>query len=174
MRKMIKTCGMAVATTLIPFSLWGQSDLKIGYVDVQSIVAGSAESLVVEEQFQQEMIRWQSELQALQGELEELIGQYQAQEASMTLQSRTSREELILGKQEGFENRSQELEILASTRQQELYQPLMERIISIIEVVRREGSYTFIFNSSVGVFLYADESFDLTEEVTQRLASGGL
>ena len=50
----------------------------------------------------------------------------------------------------------------------------MEKINLIIEDIRQQGSYTFIFDSSAGVFLSADESFDLTEQVIQRLGAGGL
>ena len=172
MWKIIRAGGMVVAAILTPFSIWGQSELKIGYVNAQAIIAESSEATAVEGQFQREMVPWESELQSLQGELEGLIEQYQTQQASMTPQNRVAREQLILGKQEAFQNRAQEIESLAAARRQELVQPLMERINSIIETIRIEGSYTFIFDSSAGVFLSADEKFDLTGEVTQRLAAG--
>jgi|TARA_B110001454_G_scaffold205878_1_gene215832 outer membrane protein len=173
MLKIIQICAMTLAATLIPFSAWGQNNLKIGYVNAQAIIAESSEAKLVESQFQREMIPWESELQSLQAEIEVLIEQYQAQQASMPLESRVVREDLIVRKQQELQNRAQEIESLASSRREELVQPLMEKITSIIEVVRREGSYTFIFDSSAGVFLSADESFDLTETVTQRLAAGG-
>jgi outer membrane protein len=174
---MLKTSWTAVVVllaTLTPLGASGQSDLKIGYVNAQAIIAESPEAASVEEQFQREMVPWEGELQSLQVELENLMQQYQAQQTTMTPENRAGREELILRKQQEFQNRAQEIESLASNRRQELVQPLMEKINLIIENIRQEGDYTFIFDSSAGVFLSADESFDLTEEVIQRLETGGL
>jgi len=174
---MSKTNWMVAVVSLLvclPWAAAGQNDLKIGYVNAQAIIAESSEATLVEEQFQREMVPWESELQSLQTEIEELIEQYQTQQATMTPGNRAGREELILRKQQEFQNRAQEIESLAANRRQELVQPLMEKISLIIEDIREEGSYTFIFDSSAGVFLSADESFDLTEDVIQRLAAGGL
>ena len=168
------TAGVILLATLTPLVASGQSDLKIGYVNAQAIIAESPEAASVEEQFQREMVPWEGELQSLQVELENLMQQYQAQQTTMTPENRAGREELILRKQQEFQNRAQEIESLASNRRQELVQPLMEKINLIIENIRQEGDYTFIFDSSAGVFLSADESFDLTEEVIQRLETGGL
>ena len=174
MLKIMKTLSLTIMTILIPCSLWGQTVLKIGYVDAQAIAASSTEAASAEEQFQREMVVWESELQSLQIEAEELITQYQTQQATMTPENMAVREELIVRKQQEFQNRAQEIESLAATLRQELYQPLMEKINSIIEEIRQQGDYTFIFNSATGVILSADESLDLTEEVIQRLAAGGL
>ena len=65
-----------------------------------------------------------------------------------------------------------EIEAEAARRQQELVQPIMERINSIIQEIRRDGSYTFIFDVAGGGLIAADESFDLTDEVMERLAAG--
>ena len=49
----------------------------------------------------------------------------------------------------------------------------MERINAIIQEIRGAGSYTFIFDVSGGGLIAADESFDLTDDVLERLAAGG-
>jgi hypothetical protein len=48
----------------------------------------------------------------------------------------------------------------------------MERINNIIQEIRSDGSYTFIFDVAGGGLIAADESFDLTGEVMERLAAG--
>ena len=168
------TAGVTLLAALTPLVASGQNDLKIGYVNAQAIIAESSEAASVEDQFQREMVPWEGELQSLQVELENLMQQYQSQQATMTPENRAGREELILRKQQEFQTRAQEIESLASNRRQELVQPLMEKINLIIEDIRQQGNYTFIFDSSAGVFLSADESFDLTEQVIQRLVAGGL
>ena len=66
-----------------------------------------------------------------------------------------------------------QIEAEAATRQAELVAPIMERINAIIQEIRSEGSYTFIFDVSAGGLIAADEALDLTDDVIQRLAQGG-
>ena len=75
-------------------------------------------------------------------------------------------------KERAYQGRMAQIEAEATRRQQELVQPIMERINNIIQDIRTDGSYTFIFDVSGGGLIAADESFDLTAEVQKRLAAG--
>ena len=53
--------------------------------------------------------------------------------------------------------------------QQELINPLEEKIIKSISLIAERGKYTYIFDSSVGVLLYFKESEDITDKVKKEL-----
>ena len=57
----------------------------------------------------------------------------------------------------------------AGQRQQELVQPVMDKINQVIEQIRAEGAYTLIFDVSAGGVVAADPGLDLTQEVIRRL-----
>lgn len=145
-------------------------DLKIGYINSSAIVAENADALAAQEQFKREMVPFESEVQALEAEVGELINRFQAQQVTLSPDVRRSRQQEILQKQQQYRDRIGEIEAEAARRQQELVAPIMERINTIIQDVRREGSYTFIFDLSAGGLIAADENLDLTEEVIQRLS----
>ena len=147
--------------------------LKIGYINSSAIVAESSAALAAQEQFQREMVPLESELQALETEIGELMNRYQAQQVTLSPDVRRNRQDQIVQKQQQYQTRMGEIEAEAARRQQELVAPIMERINGIIQEIRREGSYTFIFDVSAGGLIAADEALDLTEEVIQRLAQGG-
>ena len=63
----------------------------------------------------------------------------------------------------------QEIEVEAARRQEELMSPIMEKFNTIIQQLRTEGGYAFIFDASAGALLAADEALDLTAEVVRRL-----
>ena len=149
-----------------------ESGLKIGYINSSVIVAESSAALAAQEQFKREMVPFESELQAMETEIGELLNRYQAQQVTLSPDVRRVRQQEIVQKQEAYQTRMGEIEAEAATRQQELVAPIMERINGIIQEIRREGSYTFIFDVSAGGLIAADESLDLTEEVIQRLAQG--
>jgi Skp family chaperone for outer membrane proteins len=64
-----------------------------------------------------------------------------------------------------------QLQQQAEQRQQEIVQPVMERINQAIEELRVEGEYTLILDIASGAILAADQGLDLTQELIRRLQS---
>jgi len=46
---------------------------------------------------------------------------------------------------------------------------VMDGISEVIEAVREEGSYAFVFDIAAGAIVSADPTLDLTDEVIRRL-----
>ena len=149
-----------------------QTPLKIGYINSQVIIAEDPGATAAQEQFRREMVPFESELQALETEIADLVSRYQAQQITLTANARRARADEISQKQQAYQERMAQIEAEAARRQQELVQPIMERINNIIQEIRSAGSYTFIFDVAGGGLIAADESFDLTSEVQERLAAG--
>ena len=149
-----------------------QSPLKIGYINSQVIIAEDPAATAAQEQFQREMVPFESELRGLETDIANLIARYQAQQITLTANARRTRQDEIAQKQQAYQERMAQLEAEAARRQQELVQPIMERINNIIQEIRSDGSYTFIFDVAGGGLIAADESFDLTGDVQERLAAG--
>ncbi len=173
MRQAILITGALLTLGATAAALAAQDGLKIGYINSQAIVAQNPEAMAAQEQFKREMVPWESELKTLENEIAGLLNQYQAQQVTLTADARRARQQEILQKQQAYQDRMDQIEADAARRQQELVQPIMERINSIIQDIRKAGSYTFIFDVSAGGLIAADEAFDLTDEVIRRLAAGG-
>ena len=172
MRQLILIFGTLSVLGVTAIEAAAQSPLKIGYINSQVIIAQDPAATAAQEQFQREMVPLESELQALETEIAELLSRYQAQQVTLTANARRTRQEQIVQKQQAYRERMAQIEAEAVSRQQELVQPIMERINSIIQDIRRDGSYTFIFDVAGGGLIAADEAFDLTGEVMERLAAG--
>ena len=172
MRHAHLTLGFLAILAATAIQTAAQSPLKIGYINSQVIIAQDPAANAAQEQFQREMVPFESELQALETEIADLMSRYQAQQITLTANARRTRQDAILQKQQAYQERMAEIEAEAARRQQELVQPIMERINNIIQQIRSDGSYTFIFDVAGGGLIAADESFDLTGEVQQRLAAG--
>jgi outer membrane protein len=145
--------------------------LKIGYIHSEAIIAQDPDAVAAQEQFRQDMEPWENELRLLEEEIGTLLNQYQAQQVTLTPDARRARQREIVDKQNAYQQRLQQIEAAAAQRQQELVQPIMEKINEVIQDLRTEGSYTFIFDASAGGLIAADEAFDLTDEVVRRLAA---
>lgn len=55
-------------------------------------------------------------------------------------------------------------------KESELLQPILERVNEAIQLVAKENGFTYIFDVSAGVLLYADETLDVTPLVKTKLA----
>ena len=172
MQRVILIPGLLAALGVTGIQAAAQSPLKIGYINSQVIIAEDPGATAAQEQFRREMVPFESELQALETEIAGLVSRYQAQQITLTANARRTRADEISQKQQAYQERMAQIEAEAARRQQELVQPIMERINNIIQEIRSAGSYTFIFDVAGGGLIAADESFDLTSEVQERLAAG--
>ena len=146
-----------------------QSATRIAYINSQLILEQAPGASEAAQQFDRDMARYRSEVEQLGQELEQLIGQYQQQQLTLSPEAKSNREEEIRLKQQSYNQRIQELDQQAGMRQQELVQPIMDQINAVIETIRAEGNYSLIFDVAAGAILAADESLDLTDEVIRRL-----
>lgn len=56
-----------------------------------------------------------------------------------------------------------------ANKQNELLAPILEKVQAVIDEIAQAESYTYIFDSSQGVILYADESTNITDKVKAKL-----
>jgi outer membrane protein len=145
--------------------------LKIGYINSQQILASSPEAATAQQQFDQEMQRFQAEVQQLEDEITGMQQRLQQQQLTLSPEARANREQQIQMKLQEYQTRTGELQQMAQQRQQELVQPLMDRITMIIETVREEGQYSLILDVAAGSIISADSTLDLTPEIIRRLGA---
>jgi outer membrane protein len=149
--------------------LGAQTNLKIGYIDSQAILDQDPSAQAAQQQFEASLATYQAEVQQMGEDLQQLIDQYDQQQAMLSDEAKANREEEIRLKQGQYQQRISELEQQASVRQAELVEPVMERITAVIEEIRAEGSYSMIFDVAAQGIISADPALDLTAEVVRRL-----
>lgn len=65
----------------------------------------------------------------------------------------------------------QDMNKQVAEKRQTLYQPILDRINTLINDVAKEKGYAFVFDSSTGVLLFAEEKYDITADVKAKLAA---
>jgi outer membrane protein len=163
----------ALALTFIVGAAEAQT-LKIGYINSQEILASAPGAQAAGEQFDQEMANYQSEIEALEEELNGMQQRLQQQQLTLSPEAKANREQQLQAKVAEYQQRTQQLQELANQRRAELIQPVMDNITAVIETIREEGAYSLILDVAAGSIISADPALDLTQMVIQRLqeASG--
>jgi len=155
--------------SLMGTSVAAQNTLKIAYVHSQAVLSQSPVATVAMEQFRRDMVPYENELKGMEERISQLMTQYNAQQLTLTPEARKLRQDELLSLRTNYDTRVQQIETEAASRQEALIKPIMEEMNAIIQKLRVEGSYTFIFDSSAGGLIAADDAFDLTPEVVRRL-----
>ncbi|MFC1661612.1 OmpH family outer membrane protein, partial [Gemmatimonadota bacterium] len=83
-----------------------QVPLKIGYIDSQAILDQDPAAQQAQAQFEEDLTRYRAEVQQMGEELQELIQQYEQQEAMLSEEAKANRQEEIRMKQGEYQQRT--------------------------------------------------------------------
>jgi outer membrane protein len=144
---------------------------KFGYINSQEILANAPGATEAQQAFEADLAGYEQEAQELQAELTRMQQELEQQRLTLSPEARQAREERIRQKAQEAQQRMQELDQMAAQRRQELVQPVMDEISDVIEAVRADGNYAFVFDVAAGAIVAADPTLDLTDEVIRRLQS---
>ena len=137
---------------------------KLAFVNARRILQSTPGWTTAEQTFTKESEGYRAELQKLQATLDSMASDYEQQSVVLSPTQRQA-------KRTQLETRAQELQQKAQARETELLAPLQQKVNGVIEAMRAEGGYAFIFDVSTqgGNIVAADRSLDLTDKVIEKL-----
>jgi outer membrane protein len=169
MKTIVVGLGM-VATMLVSGATTIEAQAtRLGYIDSQRILVEAPGTTEAQRAFEQDMERFRTELERMEDELESLQDNFERQQGTLSAAVRQERQQEMQQKFIEYQQRRMELEETAQQRQAELVGPIMQRVMEVIEDVRREGNYALIFDTAAGAIITADPGLDLTDQVLERL-----
>jgi outer membrane protein len=138
---------------------------KIGFVDVQRVLARSAAGVAAREQLEREKAAMQKEMDGKRQEIEKLRDEIDKKGPLMTADVRRE-------KQDVFERKRRDAARLADDFQKELekkeqthLQRVLAELSAVIERLGKQRGYYLVVEKRGAVVLYADASADLTDDV---------
>ena len=146
----------------------------VAYLNSQRILQQAPGADAARAQIEQEVSKFDTQIQAMQDTLTQMMNEFQQRQAMLAPEERTKRQQEIQQKQASYQQRAQQLEQAAAAKQNELMQPIMQRVEAVIEAIRKEGNYAIIFDVATPnpVMVAADTTLDLTTKVIDRLKAG--
>jgi outer membrane protein len=143
----------------------------IAYVNPQALFESAPGRADAEAAFRKETEGFRAELAKLSETLNQAVADYQKAEPKLAAADKEKRQRAIQAKEDSLRARQQELEGMATRRQNELMAPIMETVRKVLEDIRAEDGYALILSSEPGSspILAADKNLDITERVVARL-----
>jgi outer membrane protein len=97
----------------------------------------------------------QNQLATMQAEWENKLSDYQANQATMSNIIKQTKESDLQDLQSRMEEFNQKAQQDLQEKEAELTQPLIDKARKAVEDVAKEKGYTYVFNSTEGLLLYA-------------------
>jgi outer membrane protein len=148
----------------------------IAYIDSERIRSEYEGARDIQSQLEASVTDWRTQAREMEGEIDGMISEYQSQKLLLSDQAVREKEIAIQEKQRAldkFLNDVWGVGGLAVQREAELWQPVIERINTILRQIGSEGEYAMIFDAATTGIVYAAPGIDLTQEVIDQLNTGG-
>lgn len=157
--------------TLFLLTANGAAAQKFGYINSAELLTGMAEI----KQADSDLTAFQTQLQK-QGEkmvadLQSRAQLLEKQKTDGTIAPKAYDDEMkVLQADEAkIGEYEQSMYTQIGAKKETLYKPILDKVNDAIKLVSKEGGFLMIFDSTSGVFLYADETQDVTKLVKTKL-----
>ncbi|MBP1683512.1 MAG: ompH [Ignavibacteriaceae bacterium] len=154
-------------------SFVSNAQLKIGYVDSDTIMDNYADVQDARQKLDALIQEWQTELRKLESDLKLKEDDYEKRKLIMTEQTSTeAKAEITKLEKEISDYRDKKFGANGELfqKQNELMKPVQNKVFTIIQQVATEENLDFVFDRSGDIiFLYAKPEYDLTAKVIERL-----
>jgi len=169
----MKKLSLLLFLVVVPFCglIYGQ--LKIGYVDSDSIMDKFADAQDARQKLDAIIQEWQTELTKLENNWKSKYDDYEKRKLIMTDQTRAETEsELIKLEQQIGDYREKKFGTNGELfqKQDEIMKPVQNKVFTAIKDVAKDENLDFIFDRSGDVMLlFAKDEYDVTALVLDKL-----
>jgi outer membrane protein len=163
------------------------AQVKIGYTNVEAVLANMPDSKLVEKQLETYQKKLSANLKIKDDYVKQKYQEYLdlRERGTMTPEEQQRREAELLKLDEEVQKLAADAEYDLMAKQQELMEPILEKLQNAINAVAKAQGFTYVLNQTtsagVSTILYGPEENDITEAVFKQMgiplptapASGG-
>ena len=163
---------LLTAGTLAATSAQAQAPLKIGYTDVQYVLAQMPESKQIESELKTYNTQLEAQLKSKYAEYQAKGEAYQKASGTMTDVVKADKEKELQGLQQSIQEFQQSAQQSAQQKQQTLLKPALDKLQKNIDAVAVENGFTYVFNSDGGgspLLLHAPKDGDISDLVLKKM-----
>lgn len=157
-----------------------QAQGKVGWVDLDRILAEYSEFKEAEDLFRKDAAVWEAEFDSMQDVYFSRLEDYKKQQLILNEERRKQREDELQRLEQSVLQAKTRLEGQAEKRRAELTNPILQKIQEVVQAIATNEDYDFIFNASqiymtpAGIqfapIMYAKKKLDVTDRVFEELA----
>jgi outer membrane protein len=138
---------------------------RIGYIDVQRVLARSSPGVAAREQLEREKAGMQREMEGKRQELEKLREELEKKGSLMTPDARREKQDLFERRRRDAARQMDDFQKELEKKEQALLQRVLQELSGVIDRVGKDKGYYLIVEKRGASVLYASPDADLTDDV---------
>ena len=147
---------------------------EVAYIDSEQILQQLPQYATVQQRLDRLTEQWEREVAAQKARVDTLREEFRAREPLYPEDERQRRRQEIEAAQQRVQQLRQRYfgpeEGRLYQRQQELMQPIQERVLAVVEEIAQAEGYDYVLDKGgPALFMYANEEHDLTADVLEEL-----
>ena len=159
----------AVLTLLLfAFTLSGFTQ-KLGHVNSNRLLSMMPESKSVQKEVEEYVKQLEGQLATMSNEYQSKLAEYQNNQSLWSEPVKESKAEEISSLGKRILRFQQTAQRSMSQKEEELFEPILEKLQNAIKKVADEQGYDYVFDSGSGAILHSPESDDMTALVKKEL-----
>ncbi|GAB6270298.1 MAG: OmpH family outer membrane protein [Smithellaceae bacterium] len=140
---------------------------KIGFINMQQIIQGSAAGKKAAEDFKKFLEKKQEGIKAAENEVKKLKDELDKQGAVMTASARSDKEAAYQRKMRDYQILVDDTNKELQKRDQEYSQKLIPEILKVVRTIAEREKYTLILDISTMPMPYHDKANDISRKVIE-------
>ena len=164
---------LAAALLIVP-ALWGQTNnppaqsvMKVGVINIQAAIAGTAEGKQAAAELQSQFAPRTTELQNLQKQGQDLSARLQNGQTTLNDEEKARLQRQLDQLNRTFQRKQQEFQEDTNEAQQDVVNRIGRKMIDVLDKYSKENSYSVILDESSQQtpVIYASNQVDVTQEI---------
>lgn len=166
---MTKTIKLVALIILIAAGTIQAQTLKFGHINSTVLLGQMPETKLADSTLQKFGASLESQLKTMTNEYQSKISDFRAGEATMAEPIKEMKAKEINDLEQRIQDFQDSAQQSLQKKKEEIYTPIIKKAEDAIKAIAKEKGYSYIFDTSVGVVLYAQESDDILPQVKTKL-----
>jgi outer membrane protein len=142
--------------------------VKVGFVDMQAVIAQSKEGLAARNKVAAEAAEKQKEISAKEAEIKQMDAELQKQSPVLSDAAKKEREEEIRRRLRDLKRLTEDFNRDLAKREAELVNDLLRDVTAVIRDYGKEKGYSLIVERGQSGVIYGSDPADLTKDILER------
>jgi len=153
------------------------AQMKIGHINSETIMQTLPEAIDAQKSIDALVAGWEADLQKMQADWKRKFDEFDKRKLILTEQVRADQERELRELDQSitdFRNKKFGQNGELFQKQSEVMKPLQNKMFRVLEEIAKDEGYDYVFDRSGEILvLYANDKYDLTQRVLQRMQTFG-
>jgi len=166
---MTKTIKLVALIVLIAAGTIQAQTLKFGHINSTTLLSQMPETKAADSTLQKFGSSLEAQLKTMTNEYQSKVSDFRANEATMAEPIKEMKAKEINDLEQRIQDFQDSAQQSLQKKKEEIYTPIIKKAEDAIKGIAKEKGYSYIFDTSVGVVLFAQESDDIMPQVKAKL-----